>query len=140
MNGFRIFSKDFMICDVIDSGLYEAGSDLLDPGFRPGTTRDRFWNLGTVPMSSDFLHKSVRGLDRELAHLLKSTPGKLSGPQDRSGSVLFSTFSTFSSLKNMSLREKLKLFISKYSIYSPQMCTRSHRQSSQSSESEKNLL
>ena len=62
-------------------GRYDEGSFLLPPGFSVGKMKACLNLLGIIPISNDFLQKSVIGYHNESMQLRSDIPGIPSGPQ-----------------------------------------------------------
>ena len=80
-----ILSKTFMICEVNDTGLYDFGWFLGDPGFNIGHMTVVFKCGAMSPLFNECLHSIYRGSLSSSAHSFKSTTGKPSVP----GAALF---------------------------------------------------
>ena len=82
-----ILSKTFMICEVNDTGLYDFGWFLGEPGFSIGHMTAVFNRGAMSPLFNECFHSIYRGSLSSSAHSFKSTTGKRSVP----GAALFLT-------------------------------------------------
>ena len=80
-------SKTFMICEVNDTGLYDFGWFLWEPGFSIGHITAVFNSGAMSPLFKECLHSIYRGSLSSSAHSFKSMAGKRSVP----GAALFLT-------------------------------------------------